>query len=336
MALTSIGDMARHFMSLHHGTAIRQRMAVLERELSTGTAADPVAHLDGRADRLADLDRRIALGTAQAGAARAIGQRLETAQVALGQVDDLRAARSTDLVGFPVSAGEGDIAGAAGRAEAAFAAAVSALNSRHGGESLFAGAASDRPALGPADDILSALRAVTAGATDAADLAARVDAFLDDPGGGFATTAYLGDTGAPAVRRIDGERGVTLGPRADDPAIREVLRGLALAAVAADDGLPLTATERGDLLRSAGTALVDAAAPFAAARARLGAAQEDAETAATRHSAALTAASLQRNDLIGADPADTVSALTQIRTQLETQYAATARLAGLTLAGFLR
>lgn len=336
MALTSIGDMAQHFLSLRQGVAIRQRLATLTGEMATGTVADPVAHLGGRSDRLADIERRIALGKAGAEATAALGQRLETAQVALGQIEALRTQHSADLIATPVSAVPVTIAGGAARAEGAFAAAISALNARHGGEYLFSGAASDTPSLAAAADILSALRTATAGATDPADLSARVRSFFSDPGGGFETMGYLGDAGPAATRQIDGESRITLGPRADDPAIREVLGAFALAAVAADAALGFSDTDRADLLRQAGTDLVASAEPLTGARAALGAAQEDVETATARQSAALSAARIMRNDLVSADPAETATLLKQVQTQLETHYTLTARLSGLTLAGYLR
>jgi len=336
MALTSIGDMAQHFMSLRNGTAVRTRLSQLTNEMSTGVAGDTTAHLHGRSDRLIDLDRRIALGQAQASATRALGQRLATAQVALEQVEGLRSDLSADLLGTPVSATAPTLAGASARADAAFAAVVSALNGRHGAESLFTGNATDRAALAPASDILAAVRGAVAGAADSADVVARVDAFFDDAGGGFETMAYLGDDGARAQRRIDGDQAVTLGPRADDPALRSVMKALALAALASDPALPLADAGRGDLLRGAGADLVGAADALAAVRGRLGADQESIDAAASRQSAALSATRILRNDLVAVDPAETASLLQQVKTQLEAQYTVTARLAGLTLAGFLR
>lgn len=336
MAMTLIGDMSRHFQSLRSGTALRQQLDRLTAETASGVARDAAAHLAGRADRLVQADRQIALRSSEHAATLALGRRMETAQTALAEVADRRRAAATGLVALSPDASASQIGNAAAGAEAAFRAVVSALNTRHGSESLFAGTESDGAALAGADTILAALRTQTAGAVSAADLAARVDSFFSDPGGGFMTQAYLGDSGPPLTRRIGDDRQVTAGPRADDPALRDVLRGLALAAVAADPSLALDGSARAATLRQAGVDLVAGAEPLTGIQGALGAAQEQVDAAAAAQSARLTAARILRNDLVAVDPAETASRLTQVQTQLETHYTVTARLSGLTLAGYLR
>lgn len=336
MALTLIGDMSRHFQTLRHGTGLRQQLDRLTAEMTSGTADDAAAHLAGRGDRLVLLDRQIALRSAGQSAALALGQRLETAQTVLGEVAERSAGVASDLVALSPVATSGQIGTASAQAEAAFRTVVSALNGRHGSESLFAGAATDGPALADADTILAALRGEVAGALSAADLAARVEGFFSDPGGGFATSAYRGDTGPAATRRIGADSQVTLGPRADDPALRDLLGALALGAVADDPALPLPAADRAAALRQAGVDLLAAAEPLTTLRAGLGAAQEQVDDAATRQSAGLAATRIMRNALVALDPAETASRLRQVETQLETHYTVTARLSGLTLAGYLR
>lgn len=335
MAFTPIGDLARQFTAMHNLTMTRRRLDTLAQELSTGTTTDPAARLSGRTDRIADIDRRIALLDAGVTSANNLSRRFETTQIALDAVDVERGLVSKDLLSLPVAITHQNVVDAASRAELAFGAVVSALAGRHGSESLFAGTATDGPALASADTILTALRADVAGAADADDLAARVTAFFDDPGGGFETVAYLGDTGAAPTRRLD-SRDYAVTPRADDPALREVMKTLALAAMAADHPAGLSADGRATIMREAGAALVNAADALAGIRATLGTLQERAEITATRQSAALTVARIERNDLIGARPEETAVALRETEVRLETQYAVTARLAGLTLAGYLR
>jgi len=335
MAFTPIGDLARQFAAMHHLASARQRLDTLAAELASGTVADPAARLGGRTDRLAAAAHRIALLDAGREAAHLLAHRLEAAQTALDHVDTQRGTLARELLALPVAATPQLIADTASRAGIAFATAVSALNGRHGTESLFAGTATDGPALAPADTILAALRAHVAGAADADDLAARVDAFFDDPGGGFATMAYLGDTGPAPTRRLDGQD-FALGPRADDPALRAVMKGLALAALAADHPPGIPDSARAAIMHRAGAALTGAADALAGSRAALGTVQERAETAASRQSAALTAARIEHAVLIAASPEDTAVALRDAEIRLETQYAVTARLAGLSLAGYLR
>ncbi|MBW7922742.1 MAG: hypothetical protein H3C51_11655 [Rubellimicrobium sp.] len=335
MAFIPIGDLARQFAAMHHLTTTRQRLDTLTNELASGRVADPAARLAGRTDLLADTDRNLALMAAGVDTANALARRFEAAQLALDQVDAQRGIVSKELLSLPVAVTRQLVTDTAARAGISFGIAVSALNARHGSESLFSGAATDGPALADADTILAALRVQTAGATDAADLIARIDAFFDDPGGGFETVAYIGDTGPAPTRRIDGQD-YAVTPRGDDPALRGVMKGLALAAVAADHPAGASDAERAAIMQQAGAMLVGAGDGLAGLRATLGGLEQRAETAATRQSAALTAARIARNALIGADPEATAIALRETQTQLETQYAVTARLAGLSLAGYLR
>lgn len=336
MALTSIGDMARHLVSLQQNGALKERLHRLSSELATGQVSDPVAHLAGRSDRIGELDRRIALSESAVKATRALGQRLDSTQQILDRIESMRADLSADLLAVPQQGLAVANATASMRAGQVFEASVSALNGRHGNEALFAGTATDQPALAPASTILDAVRLTVAGATDAADLQARLDTFFDSPTGGFATMAYLGDDGPAAVRRIEDGRLVELGPRADDPALRTVLKAAALAAVAGDPALTMSDAERSSALRAAGVALVSGADALTAARGRIGVVQEDVDSTVARQVASLTASTMMRNDLTAADPFETASALQQVETRLATQYAVTARLAGLSLAGYLR
>ena len=65
------------------------------------------------------------------------------------------------------------------------------LNTQVAGQSLFAGVATDRPALAPADAILADLDALTAGAATAADAIAAIDAYFSkSPPGAFYTSGY--------------------------------------------------------------------------------------------------------------------------------------------------
>lgn len=336
MALSLLGDMARHFQSVRQGADLRQQLDRLTVAMSAGVAADATAHLSGRADRLVMLDRQIALRTAEHAATRALGQRFETVQVALESLSAAQSTTASDLVALPAMITESQISAAATRADFAFRSAVVALNERHGADSLFAGTATDGPALARADTILVALRSAVSGATSAGELAARVNTFFTDPGGGYMMLGYQGNVGAAATRRVDADLQVTAGPRADDPAIRTVLRGLALAAVAADPGLALTATDSAATLRQAGLDLVGAAAGLADLRGALGAVQQQVDEAASRQSAAVTADRILRNGLVALDPAETATRLTQVQSQLEAHYTVTARLAGLSLAGYLR
>lgn len=335
MTFTSIGDLARQFTSMHQIASTRSRLDTLAAELSSRHVADPAARLSGRTDLLAAVEQQIALRQAGYASTTSLLRRFETMQIALEQIDTQRALVSRDLLALPPGLTRQMIEDAAARAEGAFTAVISALGARHGAESLFAGTATDQAAMAGAETILAALRTAVAGAADPSDLVARLDMFFDDPGGGFASIAYTGDTGAALTRRIDG-RDIAVAVRADDPALRNIMKALALATLATDTPAGITDAERGALMHQAGAALVTSAGPLSGLRATLGRIEEHAELSASQQSAALTAASIRREEILSADPEETAVALREAQTQLETQYAITARLAGLSLTGYLR
>lgn len=331
MIPSSLGDGARLFSLQRQNADLRTRLGTLERELATGEAADMARHLGGDLAPLADLDRRLSLSKAFGASAREAGNRLATMQVALGRAEAARAGLAEDLM-EPRPAGAGPAQGAAD-ARAAFADAVSALNTRMGEAPLFAGTAAGGPALASADAMLAAVRAAAAGATTAAGVAAALDAWFDDPAGGFATAGYLG-TGADAERPLGEGETVALRMRADDPAPRGLLKAAALAALADD---PALLPGEGDaLLVRSRDALLSLAAPMVEAGAALGRAEARVEAAQARHAAEATAWGIMRVEATQADPFATASAIEAVRVRLETHYELTSRMASLSLVNFLR
>ena len=211
------------------------------------------------------------------------------------------------------------------------------MNAQIGGRALFAGAATDSPALADADTILSALTEVTATAADAAEAADRVDDWFA-PGGDFDTSGlgYVGSaTRMSGFRVADGTR-ADIHIRADDPAIRETLKGLALAALVKDGPFNGNVEQRSDLARIAGGQLLSSQSAFIAARAEVGTAQATIENATTQNAAERTALSISRNEITSIDPYQTAVELREVEVQLETLYSMTARLSRLSLVNYLR
>lgn len=336
MPRIGLGDMSQHFQTLRQTTQIKERLARLGQELSTGHVSDLAAHLRGAAPVLADSDRRLAIASRQADAARQFGQQLDSIEVGLSAIETTRAALAADLIPIGPDSQVSTMTAAAATARAAFADTVATLNLRHGAESMFSGTATDGAALAPADDILAAIEAAVAGATDIADLKSRLDTFFDTPGGGFMTAAYLGDTGALATRDIGDGTPLDRPARADDAGLRTVLKAAALGAMANSTGIAFSDRDRGQMLRDAGTDLQSAAEPLTALRARTGQAAERADRAAARHAGEVAALSILHNEMTAADPYATATALQETETQLQTQFTLIARLSNLSLVGFLR
>jgi flagellar hook-associated protein 3 FlgL len=121
-----------------------------------------------------------------------------------------------------------------------------------------------------------------------------------------------------------------------DPTLVETLEGLALAALVADGTLPGDAPGRALLARTAGSLLLGANTDLSSLRARVGTVEAQIADSADRNAAESTALKIARTGIIAADPYETATALEGVRTQIETLYTLTARLARLSLADFLR
>jgi flagellar hook-associated protein 3 FlgL len=213
-----------------------------------------------------------------------------------------------------------------------FDTAVNALNTSFAGRSLFSADEPDVQPLISSDAILAELRTVTAGATDEAT----VSAWFDDPGGGYETIAWQGGAGpAPEFLIAEGEVAET-GITALDPAIRETLKGLALATLATDDALTLPTDQRGELITSAAQQILSSETEVVGLRARLGAEEARIEEAKVSAETARGALELEYGRLVDADPYRTATELEAVNLQLESLYILTSRMSRLSLTEFLR
>lgn len=334
--MKSLGDAAQFFASNRNNYQIRTRLYTLSNELSTGRVEDLSQALRADATRLADIDRRLTVGAAQQTTAKSLGGQLSVIQLALGSLDAARGSLSTSLIAVPPEPDDLQIGLAVETGRTAFETMVAGLNERFAGQALFAGTAVDGRALADAEVMLADLSAAIAGAVTAADAAAAIEDWFMQPGGGFETLGYLGETGAAPTRRVDDETSIEISARADDPAIRQLLAATAMAALADDPGMALTARDRADLLGRANGGLISAAAPLVDLQARTGLAERLVEEAEVRLAAQETALTLMRNGMVAADPFETAAELEQVQTQLETHYTVTARLSRLSLVEFLR
>lgn len=338
MREVGFGDLARGFRLLRRTAELKAALDRASSELTTGRRADPAAALRGDLSVLAGIGRDLArLGAVRANAADA-ATRAEAMQTALGLLQERALAVGSRLLSVPPGGPPAQVDATGAEARAAFGAAVGALNLRIADRSLFAGAATGGPALAPAEDILAALEAATAGETTAAGLAAAVDAWFAAPpgGGGFLDSAYLGSTTPPDPVPLGEGEAADLAITAADPAIRAGLAGLAMAALLGRGALAGDAAARDALGRAAGERLVAADGGLIALQARLGDSEARIARAATRAEVEGTALRLAETALLEADPYEAAARLTEAETRLQSLYLVTARLSRLSLAEYLR
>lgn len=335
MPIQTVGDMSTQFQSLRQTGRIRSDLNRLSNELSTQQKSDLTAHLRGATGQVISLDREINLLESFSRTSTEVGQRLGYMQATLAVVDQMRGQFMSQALPITKDSTDAAIIDAAAAGSEVFSNTVTNLNKRFGDRALFSGAATDQNALADADVMLADIRLSVAGMTNVTDIKAALDTWFDDPAGGFATIGYLGDQGDKVEQNIGAATTVKIEARADDDAIRALLKGTALAAIADDAGLPLSMATRANLVAEAGQAMLGAADQLSAMRGTLGGAEARVEEASVSLATQLTAYRINRNDLTVADPFETASRLQDVQQQLEMHYAVTARLSQLSLVNYL-
>ena len=221
-------------------------------------------------------------------------------------------------------------------ADTALRSTFSLLRVKSGDRSLFSGNATDQQPLADVDTLLADIRTIISAGPDNAAIQTALDTYFNDPAGGFQTNIYRGGDGnAPPVSLSGGVK-ADFTVRADDPAIKNLIRGLAV--VAAADSAPFirTSNDYEALFRSGTSSIATGETGVIELEANLGIALGSitrAEDLQAFEKITLTAA---YNDATARDQFEAASQLKLLETQLEASYVLTARLSDLTLVNFVR
>ena len=217
-------------------------------------------------------------------------------------------------------------------ARSAISGIFASLNTNIGGRALFGGDVTNQPPLAAPEQLIADIEAIMAGAVDAADAEAQLDFYFNDPAGGFATTIYQGGANdAPPVEIAPGVR-IDVSAKADDQAVRDLLRGLASIATYESAGFA-----GGEAMAEFGANVaLGAEATLTDLRAEIGIGEARIETAITRYEEERNILTSLFNQKTARDEFEAASELQLLETQLETSYLMTSRLSQLTLANYLR
>ena len=335
MTLTSIGDLARSLVLRTRTAALKAENDRLTAELGSGRTSDVAGRLGGDMSILLDMDGRLSRLDAYDLAVNEAAVMADAMQAGLERMRKDASDLGTTLVRITEASLPQERAQAVAQARDALEAAVSVLNGRVAGRSLFAGAATDQQALAGTGELLTALKAALAGLTQWQDVIAAADQWFADPDG-FGAAVYGGSANALAPFAVgDGEE-LAFAPRADDAAFRAVLRDMALAALAGDPDLGFDAGTQGLLLRQAGERILTDHGALTELAADIGHAQSRLDDARARNGAARAGLEYSRNELLAADPYETATRLKDVQFQLESLYTVTVRSAQLSLVNFLK
>lgn len=334
MSIVSIGDLAQSFLLRRQNVLLKSDLQRLSTELTTGQVTDVAARLSGDLVPISGLDASLSSLRAYRAVNSEAALFTGVMQTALGRIDNLSLDMSKSLNLVAITPQPARLAAVAAEARQNFDAAVATLNTRFGDRSIFAGKATNGAAVIDSAAMLSQIEVQAAGALSAADVEAAVTAWFDAPSG-YNAGAYLGGAALAPWTIGQGEQ-ANADVTATDPAIRDTLKGLAMAALLDRAVLAGQPEARQDLARRAGASLLNSQSGRVLLSARLGTVEAQIESATTSNSAEASALEIARAGMVAADPYETASKLEQAQTQLETIYAITARMTRLSLMDFLR
>ena len=334
MTAVSLGDMAKSFMLRRHTVDLKQNLDRLSNEVATGRVGDTAAHVSGDLVPIAGIDASLARLKGYGAVTSEAGIFAGAMQTALGTVDTVASDLGNTLISASTGGSEALVDAAGRDAEQKLKTSLSVLNTRFGDRSLFAGTRTTNAAVIDSDTLLATLTSVVSGAISAQDVETAVNNWFDDPAG-YDSMAYLGGDPLAAVQVAPGED-AQLDVTAKDPALRDTIKALAMAALLNRGVLAGESTGRQDLARRAGLSLLENKTDRTNVAARLGLAEAQIDAAATRNSNEVSALQMARNGITEADPYETATRLNETEAQLEKIYALTARLSRLSLLDYLR
>lgn len=333
MTRLSVGDASLTAVLARSGAELRGQVQRAAQEVATGRHADIGRTLRGDLAPVLAIDASMARLQAFGRAATDAATQTAAQQAAIKGLSQLAAGITTTLLGardFPTPA---QVNTSAADARARLSAAIGLMNAEAGGRAIFSGAATDTLPLGSSDDLLLALEGVAAGATTAGQVAAAVTGWFNSPTGFGAF--YQGGAPLTPAPIAPGET-ADLSVTAEDPALRDTLAGLAMAALIDRGALAGDAEERAILAQTAGQTLLRGEDARIALAARIGTVEAQIEAARSRNGAEVTALGILRSEIGSADPYEAATRLQSAESQLEALYLVTARVSRLSLVEFLR
>ncbi len=336
MTTTHFGDLAQHMMLSRQTNNVKTNLNRLALELATGTTSDVSKAVRGDFTLLSDVERQLTVLKSYEAANAKASLITETAQYSLEMIQSITEDLSNSILGLSSGSLDAPLDNVIYQSQEAFEAIVGFLNTRVAGSSVFAGADTGSGALASASDMMAELSAAVAGAATPADVAAIVDDWFMSPGGGFETNGYSGSANDMADFQLSETEKASFGTRADDMVLRQIMRDVAIAALADDPGLGFDSDQKAELVQLGGESLFVNQQDLTSLRAEVGFVEQRIEDIGTRNAARTTSLSITLNDLISVDPVDIAGELTQAETQLEMIYAVTARLSSLSLMNYMR
>ncbi len=332
---TGIGNLSTHSAAKRQVSSLRQQVFLSGDRLASGQKIAGDVARAGQTGQVYGLDRELgALGLFKQAQAR--GQtELAAVQDALEGIQGHVSQLSLGVLAALNEQSPKAALTQARNADAALHSVVSALNQSVAGKSLFSGADIGGSAIVGSQQIISDIEAILGGAADATSGLAAVDFYFNDPTGGFANSAYLGSVSNAASVEVDSGEFVAFDIRADDPAIKEVIRNLSITAAVAN-GAVASWQDQEVLLSAASNQGLQTNEKIIQLRQTIGQREEFVENAQVRVVAKEASLQIARNEITAVDAFEEATKFEELQTQLEMSYQVIVRMSSLSLSNFLR
>ena len=333
MMRVSVGDASLTNILARQGADLRGQVQRAAQEVASGKHSDIGSTLRGDFAPLLAIDASLSRLAAYHSTTTDAVVHTSAQQSAIAGLSQLAGGISTALLDAGNISTSAQVDTLAADARGRLASAVGLLNTQASGRAVFSGQATGTAPLGRVDDMLTALETAAVGATTAGQVATAVTTWFNDPLGFGAF--YQGGTGLSPSPIAPGEA-ADLSTTAMDPAIRDTLAGLAMAALLDRGALAGDPSERARLAGTAGQNLLRSEDGRITLAARIGMVEAQIEVARTRNGAEETALGILRSDIGSVDPYEAATRLETVRAQLESLYLVTARVSRLSLTEYLR
>ncbi len=336
MLLTATPDLLSYQRQTRLTADLKARLETSSREATTGRREDITSVVGGDVGSVHLLQKALDDITQDSRINALSGARLDLMSSSLNGVRGVIGNLDTQALSaitIPDSLGIGTIAR---QAEANLRSTISLLGTAQGNRKLFSGDATDQIPLASPDKLLNDVRTIMQAGPDPVSIDAALDFYFDDPAGGFATEIYQGGSGnAPPSFLADGSK-IEFGVRADDQALRDTLRGLAVLASVDSTGYELASNEFGAVFTGGVEFVSKGKNGIINLEANLGIYSGLLEKASQQQSTEKLTIAQTLNSVVGRDQFEAAAELKQLETQLEAAYLITARLANLNLSNFIR
>lgn len=305
---------------------LRDQIAQTSQEAVTGRYSDLSQTLDGRVGKAMLASQAVEDITTARNSNDIRTVRVDLTEKTLAGIYEAMQGLDTELQSALIREDEYAVGIAGNEARTSLDQVFSALNVRFGNRYLFSGDATATQPFASSEDLMNDIRTIASTSTDVASFNLAVDTYFNDPAGGFRTNIYQGADSASDPDAV----------LAIDPAIKELISGLAVAALASpSENAPLV-KDNPEIVEAAAARLSDGKIDLTNLRGRQGIISENLKRERDALDMEELIVTQNFNTLTARDQYEAATELKQLETNLEASYLLTTRLANLSLLNFMR